>query len=341
MEANTSWGLDFKVTRGADRASRNFSLDAVNATIASLAVICNGMVFTVMVIRHHAFKSFTNRLILHQSVIDAIAGVVFFLHKVIKPVGITVSLQSNIYDQLVCRFMTSDYLLWSVNVASTYNLVIISLERLMATCYPVKYRNTWSRGMLKYAVGASWAIGFVYAAHMIIIYEPFNGRCRTVDMQLGVQVLVGATVVGMEYFIPIVIMVVSYTKILIMLRKKLLNPVIARQHNLAKAKKNVLMTVLLSGFLFVICWTPTEYDYLKELFFPELWDETVYIALTGLLACNMFINPIIYCLNYRHFRHQLNVLWRKGFRPNQVGDRSIPTVSTNILQQTFQEPVTA
>ncbi|XP_033624523.1 trace amine-associated receptor 5-like [Asterias rubens] len=288
-----------------------------------------------MVSRQRAFDSFTNRLILHQSVIDTIAGVVFFLHKVIRPVEMTVSLQGNIYDQLVCRFIASDYLLWSVNVVSTYNLVIISLERLIATCYPVKYRNTWSIGMLKYAVGASWGLGLAYGTHMIIIYTADNGHCHVVDMQLGIQVLVGAIVVGIEFFIPLVILVVSYTKILIMLSKKLVN---GRQQKLTKAKKNVLMTVLLSSIMFVICWTPTEYDYMKELFFPELWNKTVYIALTGLLACNMFVNPIIYCFNYKHFRRQLSILVGTGYRTNRVEDQPVRSVSRDVLQQSSQAP---
>ncbi|XP_071788551.1 galanin receptor 2b-like [Asterias amurensis] len=332
MDGESSWSVSVNASSVGEAASRNSFFTAMNTIIACLAVLGNSMVITVMVSRQRSFNSFTNRLILHQSVIDTIAGVVFFLHKVIRPVEMTVTLEGNVYDQLVCRLISSDFLLWAVNIASTYNLVIISLERLVATCYPVKYRNTVSSAWLKYAIGASWSLGIVYASHLIMVFEPNNGRCRDVDVQLGIRLMAGSIVLSVEYFIPLIIIVVSYTKIVIMLSKKLDKPVNVRQHRLIEAKNNVLTTVILAGVMFVICWTPNEYDYMKALFFLEFWDETIYDALTGLLACNMFVNPIIYCLNYKHFRRQLSILVSKGCRSNRVEEQPVRSVSRGALQ---------
>ena len=62
-----------------------------NLVIVCLTLLGNGTVIIVMVARRRQFSSFTNRLILHQSIIDALAGLVFFLHRIVKSPNLKVS----------------------------------------------------------------------------------------------------------------------------------------------------------------------------------------------------------------------------------------------------------
>ncbi|XP_038073003.1 allatostatin-A receptor-like [Patiria miniata] len=281
---------------GGDNFPSRLIQDVINTIIACLAVLGNAMVITVMLLRRRAFSSFTNRLLLHQSVIDALNGLMFFLFTVVPEFPFMVSLEGNAYDQLACRVVYSGVLHWSLNVTSTYNLVIISLERFMATCYPVKHRNTWSKSKLKLALATSWAVGFLYGSHMLFVFEPRQGECQAIRMGLGLRVLLWVVVVvGTEYLVPLAILIYTYTRILIALTRKVGNPAGGQLNSLSKAKKNVLVTVLLAGIMFVVCWTPAEIYYIDVLFFDDSFGDGVYVALTGVLACNMFINPIIYC----------------------------------------------
>ena len=297
-------------------------LDGINTVIACLAVLGNAMVIAVMLLRRRAFGSLTNRLILHQSVIDAVAGAVFFLHKVVKNPTVTVSPRGDLVDELVCRLVYSDVLLWCVNVTSTYNLVVLSLERFAATCHPVWHRNACTPSRLKYALAASWLIGFVYGAHIPLVVEPYRGRCRVMDLGLGVQILIGVLALGTEFVAPLCVLLFAYARILATIRGRMgaVAPAGAGPPEggrgagenagrappvLSRAKQNVLATVLTAGVMFVVCWAPTELDYIDELYFDKSWGYLVNVALTGLLACNMFVNPLVYCFMYRKFRGHL------------------------------------
>ncbi|XP_038068953.1 galanin receptor 2b-like [Patiria miniata] len=294
-------------------------LDGVNSIIACLGVLGNGMVITVMLLRRRVFSSFTNRLILHQSVIDCVTCVVFFLWRVVfQNVYKNVSLEGNIYDQLICRFIYVDYFLWCLDVTSTCNLVMISLERFMATCHPVKHRNTWTPAKLKFAVATAWAIGFIYGSHFVFMFEARQGRCRFVELKIGWKIFEASAVITVEYLVPIIILIYTYSRIFIVIKKSanLLN---GPRNFINKAKKNILVTTMLISIMFVVCWTPIEVFYVCA-YISGIWGGWLYATFTGLLACNMFVNPIIYCFKYEHFRSELKSLVIRRCRTSRVGD---------------------
>ncbi|XP_038058598.1 allatostatin-A receptor-like [Patiria miniata] len=292
-------------------------LIAVNSVITSLALIGNGLVITVMLARRRVFSSFTNRLILHQSVIDSIAAVLFFLHKVVKSPGLTVSDANTFLDQFVCRFLFPDILMWCVYVTSTYNLVIISLERFMATCYPLKHRKVISKGKLKFAVAATWVIGFVHGINLINLFEPHQGKCQLVSKTSGLALSQGMLNTLIRYTVPLIILIYAYTRILIRLHKKIVNPANIHQNFFRRAKENVLKTVLVAGIMFAICWFPIEYVYFRAIL-GHVPSMLVYRGVTALVSCNAAVNPVIYCFMYEHFRSQLKDVFRKRLRRNQV-----------------------
>ncbi|XP_022089775.1 galanin receptor type 2-like [Acanthaster planci] len=295
-------------------------VDAVYTAIACLALLGNGMVIAVMLVRRKVFSSFTNRLILHQSVVDSVAGVMFFLHQVVKKPNIPLSEEGNFWDQLLCRLVETDILLWWANVASTYNLVIIALERFAATCHPVRHRRTCSGSRLRYAVGASWAMGFIYTLPSAALREPHQGRCISVPHGTVYQVGV-VTHNTIDYILPVSVMAYTYARILKVLTKKLTN-----QRNgchLSRAKKNVIKTSLLTGVMFLVCWTPTAAFSIYAVFINRFWVLhptfwIVYRLVAGLVACNACVNPIIYSFMYRHFRTHLKDVLLKRWHRNRV-----------------------
>ena len=295
-------------------------LDNLKTIISCFAVLGNGAVIVVMLLRRKMFSSFTNRLILHQSCIDTAAGIVFYCSTVLKrPSTVVVSQAGNISDRLVCSLFFSDYFLWSLNVTSTYNLVIISLERFMATCYPLKYRRMHLNVKLRLGTAmTSWVVGFVYSTHQTLLVEPVGGRCQFIAISHAMKVFIGILAFTLEFALPMLTMLGSYAKILSTLKKNLVNPVNPRQHIVRRAKKNVLVTLLMVTMVFVICWTPSECYYVGSLLLNLPANETIYIAFTTLLACNLFINPFIYCFMYHTFRSQLRDLVLGRFLRNRV-----------------------
>ena len=105
---------------------RNTAITVVNTVIACSAMLGNALVIFITTVRRKKFSSFTNRLIRHQSIIDFVSGVIFLLLKVVQPTEVTIAGTESLWGEIVCRFIQVDVPLWTVNVASTYNLVVIS-----------------------------------------------------------------------------------------------------------------------------------------------------------------------------------------------------------------------
>ena len=321
-------------------------LTAINVVIACSAILGNGMVICVMTVRRKQFSSFTNRLIRHQSIIDFVSGVLFLTLKICINPSLFENVNESLSGELLCRFIYSGYFVWASNVASTYNLVMISLERFMATCYPVKHRNHCSFFRIKVSMCAAWIIGFTEALLLVTTaYHADQGRCslnsHVTDVEKVTIMLLYSLV---EYLIPVILMTFAYVKILVILQRKLAGTADTHQQRngvLGRAKRNVLVTMLLTGSLFVICWTPLEtLRFLYSIGIVKLGQPLVDIIpfFKALVMCNMCVNPVIYCFKYEHFRVQLMQLVRKRFRHNRVhtGEESnAPTLSImDPLQQT-------
>jgi len=82
-------------------------------------------------------------LIVNQSVIDLLASFFNLLSLVEwKKTGLS---YDSVYDQFMCRFLTTNRPLWCMLVTSTYGIVIMTLSRYIAVIYPIRYkivRNT-------------------------------------------------------------------------------------------------------------------------------------------------------------------------------------------------------
>ena len=297
---------------------------AINTSITCLALLGNCLVITVMLARRRVFSSTVNRLILHQSIIDAVASVVFFLHRVVKDPIPTVSTDNTFYDKFVCCLLYVDVLLWCMYVASTYNLILISLDRFLATCYPLKHRKIISSEKVKFTLAIPWGVGLAHSLQFVFIFQPHKGFCKSIPMDKTVELITSATVVIVEYLLPIAILTYAYTRMIFTLKKKTVHPTVGREVFFRRAKENVLKIVVLVGGAFILCWAPAEFEFVAVTFLDILVSDSVYSAFSTLVACNMLINPIIYCFMYEHFRAQLKGVLRKGFRNNQVHDAGWP-----------------
>jgi hypothetical protein len=56
--------------------------------------------------------------------------------------------RDSVYDQFVCRFWLSRWPLWSFLVASTYSILMLTLERYVAIVHPVFYKVRKQRVVL-------------------------------------------------------------------------------------------------------------------------------------------------------------------------------------------------
>ncbi len=169
-----------------------------------------------------------------------------------------------------------------------------------------------------------------------------EGKCRF-NRNNGqiLQVFVFCWTFLVEYIVPVILISYLYIRILLVLRHKLDNAnANQRDGVLGKAKRNVILTMLIAGCMFFICWTPNQMlrlilstDVIKGFSVKRISD-----VFTGLVMCNMSVNPVVYCFKYEHFRVQLKQLVRSHLRRNRVrpGEESndAPSLSIDPIQNT-------
>ena len=120
------------------------ALHAIYAIIGCLGILGNSIVCTVFLLRRRAFNSVTNLLILNQSTIDLLDSIVFLILRFGPKY-----LPHNPLGEFLCRVWYNEYVMWSLFITSTLNLVFLSLERYFATCHPVNIASYSAKEYLK------------------------------------------------------------------------------------------------------------------------------------------------------------------------------------------------
>ncbi|XP_033624577.1 C-X-C chemokine receptor type 5-like [Asterias rubens] len=284
---------------------------AFNMIMACFAICGNGLVIFVMTVRRKQFSSFTNRLIRHQSIIDFVSGLVFLA------VTRSIHVQSG------------------GDIAGAFSCHVLSGQ----------LRNYCSLFKIKVSMCAAWVIGFAYAIRFIILYKITDNKCGfDYSISPTARIVLFILIMLVEYIIPVILISFPYGRILLVLRHKLDNANANQQNRiLSKAKRNVIITLLIAGFMFFICWTPMQTLRVFITIGAVSSSSSSLVTLLGqvfmgLIMCNMCVNPVVYCFKYEHFRTQLKQLVKKRFRHNRVHpgveSTGAPSLAIDPIQQT-------
>ena len=315
----------------------NYAAFYVNIIIGSLGLIGNAFVCLVMLRYRSIFNSTTNKLIIHQSVVDFLGSLLFLLGVVIPPPS---QVPDNILGSMYCKLWWSEWLQYSVFIVSTYNLVAISVERYFATCQPVRHRNMFSSHRLMMVVALDWiSICFLHS-YLIFISHNIDGVCEVIWPSPTIQAVVGVVIVESTIIvIPLAIIIYSYIKIILALYKRSRARVGDNNQDarnmLTRANKNVTLTLFVVAIFFAICWTPISTSYM--LYNLGLNETFVSPTLNAIVVLNICINPFIYCFTYERFQKQVKKMVCGGRRRN---DNRVDTISGSTRQEaTAQHPV--
>ena len=278
----------------------------LSITLGLLGVIGNAFVCLVMLRYPKVFNSTTNRLIIHQSVVDLLSSIVFLLRKYL----VITTVPDTTLGSLYCRLWWSDWPQYGMFVTSTYNLVAISIERYIATCHPVSHRNLFSTSWLKLIMVAAWMSGWITQAHLIPNSFRVDDACNLSWSNPALQAVVGIFIFLLELIIPLAVIIFTYSKIIVELHRR--SKVRAGDNNqdarnmLSKANKNVTKTLLLVAVFFAICWIPADVSYLifNLGLNVDFVDSTVNVIMGAMVVVNICVNPFIYCFTYERFQKQ-------------------------------------
>eukprot|EP00057_Strongylocentrotus_purpuratus_P003727 XP_003727234.1 PREDICTED: 5-hydroxytryptamine receptor 1A-like [Strongylocentrotus purpuratus] len=181
-----------------------------------LGVFGNALVLLVIVVVRD-LHDVANVLIGNQSLIDLLTSLLL-LASFVAPLP-PLPTNNPTIARFICAFWHSRYPFWSLIIASSLNLTLMTLERYYAIVFPFHYHSRTKSARLKCLVALPWLSGFAFQQTFIWFTRVEQDQC------LVLQFPNDATIIGfafgaafMEFVLPLAVMVFVYTSIFIKLK---------------------------------------------------------------------------------------------------------------------------
>ena len=248
----------------------------------------------------------------------------------------------NAAGQVYCRIVNTDVILWISIVASIFTLTLVSVERYLAIVYPIRYRTIFAG---KRATGV---IVGIWVASLVL--NSFNVYCVNIDIvtkscvssypSMAYQRFVGAGLFLVEYFIPMMIMIITHVLAIralrahartLLSRNESLN---SPAYSLLHTRRKVIEILAAVVITFILCWSGDQAMFLVyNLGFtgPDYLAGDIYQAFFLLAFVNSCANPIIYTFKNQKFRRAVKGIFSR--HSNRINDVSNVKGIENGLSQ--------
>ncbi|KAK6486276.1 odorant receptor 131-2-like [Huso huso] len=205
-----------------------------------------------------------------------------------------------------------------------FNLAVMSLDRYIAICFPLRYSEISSVSRAYLAIGVTWLIGSVPSGSDIFIVltklplSYFNQKAlcsRAVLIQNSDQQLKQAVFNGLYFTVVWIAIFYTYVQIVLQARK-----VRAPGSQASKAQKTVLLhsvQLLLSMAFFLNPLTEYIFQYTAPMVFAHV--RYVNFFLTSVLP--KFLSPLIYGLRDDNLKKHLRLYLKCNF--NKVNPAAV------------------
>ena len=149
--------------------------------------------------------------------------------------------------------------------------------------------------------------------------------------------LFGVVLFSLEFFIPLIILVYCYGRIVWILTRRLdfnTNCVSSHLDIFQLARTNTIKTMFVVALFFIICLSNTQVHYLMfNLGFKEDWNSLYFKFTMIMLFLNCTVNPFIYLFKYQDFHKALmNSLGCKKLKNVEESKTRCSTISTSVQE---------
>ena len=277
-----------------------------------------GNIMTVIVIMTSKLlrRKPINIILVHQAVIDIMVLIATSIEEIMGQV------ENNFMTApFVCHYINSKSMSGTCMYVSTYNMLLLSIERYYAIIDPLKYDAEKLLRRLPFYFSFVWClcIGLLCIVPATSIVK--FGICLNAWKMLTTnwwefyspyEIVVGIV-------IPLLITIFCYSRMFYALQKSShatntdkTSKESSNIHKLRMAQMNIFKTCLTMVVIFVVCWSIPELAIflLSIRYYTALNNYHFYIGRLAVVL-NSGLNPFIYSIRYDDFKQQLFRLFRK------------------------------
>ncbi|ELT97161.1 hypothetical protein CAPTEDRAFT_196042 [Capitella teleta] len=274
--------------------------------LGCVGVLGNGGVFVVMVSNKKLRRLLTSTLIANQALVDMVCGLTIVLTYGYKSAPVTYFNKHG--REVLCFLLQNELLLFGALNASTYCLMVITLERYLMIVRPIFHRTSFSKQWAIGLAATAWLAGFFWNGIPTGVTTRVrgSGKCSLYNYRsYEEQEVFGYVYVAATFFVPMVLFGVAYGHMMAVLGRRVrqVNQKDSKDNNMSRAQVNLTKTMVLVTLAFAICWTPNQIMYM--LFNAGIlnnWSGAGYTITLFMAFVNCCINPIIYAFKYENFR---------------------------------------
>ena len=241
-------------------------------------------------------------LLMNQSAIDLLYCLIVILNIALINL-LSWNNMNGLWDSVLCHVIYSNLNSGIVLCCSSYNLVALSLDRMVSVLWPIMHRiNITRRNMLNLSVFV-WILGCIV---MMMFSIPVNGikPNKTCYFWDNYQLNSTSYTVYMISFnmaisiIPLLLMLVSFIIIYIRISTTVSN---------TNVKLNVIKMLATCVCLYCACHIPRAIISIYHRFYENelIVDIQLFITSMMMVQLNAIVNPIIYCIQYVDYRKEL------------------------------------
>ena len=188
--------------------------------IGCIGVIANGIIVIIIVGFTSMHKQLGNIFVVNQNIIDCLSSLLLTC-QTISLFSMPILVEGQLVSEMYCRLWQTGWLYWSLFVSSTYNVVVLTIERYLKIVHPIVHKNSFTLWKAKILLVVIWLFGFAFEAAVGVSSTTVQGsQCLIVAIwpNVIIQQMTGYLTVAVLYFIPTLVFTFCYTKMIRSLR---------------------------------------------------------------------------------------------------------------------------
>ena len=173
----------------------------------------------------------------------------------------------------LCKYWYIRSAFWSLIVASSLNLVLMTLERFFAVFYPIRFRRQTNSKLLKFIAFLPWAIGFLFQLSSGYFSRLEGNECILSHFSHpAFKTVFQPAAFTLEFFLPIIAMIFVYSAIAFRLRSDRMRAFQPKRSRTkadsttpsqssctvdyrSRARRNTIKTLMIVSIFFILCWS--------------------------------------------------------------------------------------